>query len=518
MLATIPKREFKDAISGLSRVIPNKTALPILRGVRFSADDNGTITAEATDLDQTASYSFQSACADGAGSFIVDLDSLKPLTKGNGPDTLTFDSTEDNEVSVTTSVGGQALRRSLTGLDPEDWPETTTANLRTIPVPGFLQTYRTLANFASTDDTRYVLQSVNLDVQEKNKDGSVMVSTDGRRLASRNHMTLPIPESTILRTSKFLAWSRLPSDAEIGLAQNPAGKTIGIKAGQWSYNTKAIDGTYPNWRQVFPTFFDDDCHVVMSEADCKLLLDALPSLPGDTSVYLVVRNGKLSAWARGVDEKEWSVLEIPGAKVESKQIVYAAVDRDYLRQALEAGLFRDIHIHDSLSPILSEDGTGGTHVLMPMRGDGPEEIVKEAEALAEQAGDKTATPDAAEDSAKAGHRPAEGTQPATEADAVNNEQQSEKLQGDPKQQTQTKKGKKTMADHEQKTTGHTPEQSALERALEAFDQAKCAVRDANSMLVTLAAELRNVVRDQKAQAADLDKARNTLAKLQAINL
>ena len=75
-----------------------------------------------------------------------------------------------------------------------------------------------------------------------------------------------------------------------------------------------------------------------------------------------------------------------------------------------------------------------------------------------------------------------------------------------------------MNEQTDKTNKQTEDKPALERALEAFDAAKCAVRDANSMLVTLAAELRNVVRDQKAQASDLEKARTTLAKLQAINL
>jgi hypothetical protein len=60
--------------------------------------------------------------------------------------------------------------------------------------------------------------------------------------------------------------------------------------------------------------------------------------------------------------------------------------------------------------------------------------------------------------------------------------------------------------------------SALDRALEAFEQAKAAVREAATLLATLAAELRTAVRDQKSQAADLDKARGTLAKLQSISL
>jgi len=120
MQTTLPKRELRDALTGLSKVINNRTSLPILHGVRISASPSGQVKAEATDLDSTATFTFNSATAEGAGAFIVDLDLLKPFAQGNGPDTITLDSAEANQVAVTTSVGGQALRRTLAAVDPED--------------------------------------------------------------------------------------------------------------------------------------------------------------------------------------------------------------------------------------------------------------------------------------------------------------------------------------------------------------------------------------------------------------
>ena len=62
------------------------------------------------------------------------------------------------------------------------------------------------------------------------------------------------------------------------------------------------------------------------------------------------------------------------------------------------------------------------------------------------------------------------------------------------------------------------EGTALDRAMQAYDQARTAVREANAQLGTLATELKNAIREQKAQATDLEKARGTLSKLQAISL
>lgn len=516
MQTTLPKRELRDALAGLAKVINSRTTLPILHAVRISANPSGQIRAETTDLDSTATYSFNSATAEGAGSFIIDIDLLKPFAGGNGPGTLTLDSTEANQVAVTTYVGGQALHRTLAAFDPADWPELRPVDMNTKPVPGFIDAYRTLLPFASTDQTRYVLNSVNLDVSEKHKDGSCMVSTDGRRLACKNHMTLPIDESCVLRTSKFLAWPRLPADAEIGLAKGKAGTTIGVKAGPWQFTTRAIDGTYPNWRQVVPAYTDVENHIVMSDSDCDLLLKALPTLPGDSSVTLVGREGHFAVWAHGVEDKDWTVLQIPGATYQGAAVAYTTVDRNFLRQALESGLLRDIRFRDEMSPLLSQDGNGGTHILMPLSGcNAPEAIAEEVGKLRQEAANK----EVADETAIADDKHADVTEPATPADAVDDDEQTKgEPEGEPVNEKKHKKGKVTMNEHDQKTAGQPEDKTAIERALDAFEAAKTAVRDANSLLATLATELRNVLRDQKNQAADLDKARGTLAKLQSMSL
>ncbi len=528
MQITLPTREVKEALTGLARIINNRTTLPILHGVRISASPSGQVRAEATDLDSSASYTFNSASCEGNGAFILGLDLLKPFAQGNGPGTLTFDSADDNrQVNVTTFVGGQALRRTLAAFDPEDWPELRPVDMKTSPVTGFIDAYRKLVPFASTDETRYVLNSVNLDVSEKQADGSVMVATDGRRLACRNHMTLPIDESCVLRTSKFLAWPRLPADAEIGLAKSKAGATIGVKAGPWQFTTKAIDGNYPSWRQVVPHYTDVENHIVMSDSDCDLLLKALPTLPGDSSVTLVGRDGKFAIWARGVEDKEWTVLQIPGATYQGSAVAYTTVDRTFLRQALESGMMRDIRFRDEMSPILSQDGNGGTHILMPLSGcNAPEEIAEEVGKLRQEAAnvevaDETAVPavaEVADETAIADDKHEDVPEAATPAAAVDDEQIKGEPEGEPANEKKHKKGKVTMNDHDQKPATQPEDKPAIERALEAFELAKAAVRDANALLVTLATELRNVLRDQKAQAADLDKARGTLAKLQAMSL
>lgn len=111
MQTTIPKRELKEALTGLARIINNRASLPILHGVRISASPSGQVKAEATDLDSTASYTFNSASCEGSGAFILGIDLLKPFAQCNGPGTLTFDCADDTrQVNVTTNVGYRSPR------------------------------------------------------------------------------------------------------------------------------------------------------------------------------------------------------------------------------------------------------------------------------------------------------------------------------------------------------------------------------------------------------------------------
>src|ERR1017187_1896815 len=93
---TIPRGELKEAVAGFSEIVNGKTTLPVLACVRFSG--TGTVTAQVTDLEQTARYKFNGA--QGAGTFIIPLANLKELAKGNDKETVEFE-TAGTSVTIT---------------------------------------------------------------------------------------------------------------------------------------------------------------------------------------------------------------------------------------------------------------------------------------------------------------------------------------------------------------------------------------------------------------------------------
>ena len=120
MQLTIPHVELKQAVAGLTRVVPKRATLPVLQMVRF-AHEGGRITVAGTDLDQNLAYRFAQATAQGEGAFLVGLADLQLLAKGAEGDVgLKAVSATDIEISHT--LGGQPVSRRITTEDPKEWP------------------------------------------------------------------------------------------------------------------------------------------------------------------------------------------------------------------------------------------------------------------------------------------------------------------------------------------------------------------------------------------------------------
>ena len=113
MQLTIPHVELKQALAGLTRVVPKRATLPVLQMVRF-AHEGGRITVAGTDLDQNLAYRFAHATAQGEGAFLIGLADLQLLAKGAEGDVgLKAVSATDIEISHT--LGGQPVTPGIIG-------------------------------------------------------------------------------------------------------------------------------------------------------------------------------------------------------------------------------------------------------------------------------------------------------------------------------------------------------------------------------------------------------------------
>ena len=465
----ISRAEFKEAIAGLAKVVNQRASIPILAHVRIDAEGK-SIRLTGTDLSQAATYEIAAESASAPVSFLIPLDALQSVLKtAQGPN-IEIEPGKD-AVTIVAEVAGQNIGRRIETPDIKDWPELAVP-ADTKPVePGFLPSLRQALTFASSDDSRPLLKSAYLDVDAKK--GHRIVATDSRRLSVFTCGILPLAESAIVPSTKFLNWSKLEGETRIG-----AGKGVfTLRCGPWTYTAKTVEGQYPRWSQVVPAYGGDQT-LELSEADTAMLIKALPGLPtydnSHEAVVLRMEGSAVRVFSRQDSKSPESAIRLESSKHEGKGVLSVGLNREFFREALIAG-FRHWEFQDAVSPLLgrlSKDDKASIHVLMPIRTIDAE--VQRAEAKAPEA------------------------KPAPVP-----------VQSQPKETPMPKK-------HEEVQPAAEP--GALDKVLVAYEAAKNAVRQAQSALADVALCVRDAIREQKAQSREIAEVRAGLAKLQTIRV
>ena len=469
MKLTVPRVELKEALSGLSKVVNQRAAIPVLACVRLDAEGQ-SVRLTGTSIDQTAVYAITVAEPVPAPiAVLIPLAELQAVLKtAQGPD-IEIEPGKD-AVTLTATVAGQSIGRRVETPDLKDWPDLAAAG-DTQPVePGFLASLRRALTFASTDDNRPLLKAAFLDVEVKA--GHRIVATDSRRLTVLPCGILPLAESVIVPSTRFLNWSKLEGETRIG-----AGKGVfTLRCGRWCYTVKKVEGQYPRWSQVVPA--DGDRSLELSEEDAALLVKTLPSLPtydnSHEAVVLRMEGNAVRVFSRQDAKSPESAVRLESSRHEGKGSLSIGLNREFFREALQAG-FRFWEFQDAVSPLLgrlTKDDKASTHVLMPIR-------TIDAEVQRTEAPTPASTP--------------APIQPQTQKETPMPPKKHEEVQP-------------------------AAEPGALDKVLVAYEAAREAVQKAHQALADVARSVRDAIREQKAQSREIAEVRAGLAKLQTIRV
>ena len=204
-----------------------------------------------------------------------------------------------------------------------------------------------------------------------------MIATDGRRLTCRA-LPLPMANSLIVPTTKFLLWSGLQGPHEIGVRTEQRKKEthvlgLALRRGPWFYWVKAIDCIYPNWRQVIPSTLEQDHRIIFTDDDVAALRKILPSFPGLATYNARIElragpDGKLVLVGKGRDDVTDTTLTLSGGSAIVGNLPSVVLNGLFLMEALDAG-FRTFTTQDTGCPLRADDQHGGIHVLMPLSAD-----------------------------------------------------------------------------------------------------------------------------------------------------
>lgn len=362
------------ALSRIKSVVAQRATLDILKCVAIRLSSNGTLTVEATNLDQhMSSESVGKVTAMEPGNCAVDHAKLLGYLSANQLyDTIRFETTEG---CLRITSDNWRSECSLAARPLEDFPTAPKPISSTpivLPARQFVSLLRFVRPCMSQDETRFVLNGAFL---KADGDRLIVVATDGRRLSGAEAtIRSPIkgdgilaPYDAVVAVCDAAGWMDLDvgDDCEIRASDAPRAE---FRFNGCTLYTKQVDGTYPKYSQVVPVDDATDCVV---EVPADLLRVALSHIapianPKNDAVVLSVAGIELSIAYKQEDDSECKHVLTVGRSGAKKASI--ALNHAYLMQAVESflGATMTIRIKDELSPIKVTSGNL-LHVLMPMR-------------------------------------------------------------------------------------------------------------------------------------------------------
>jgi DNA polymerase III sliding clamp (beta) subunit (PCNA family) len=470
--------ELRSALAGLAKVVSNKSTLECLRCIRLDATPERT-TLLGTDLEMYASVTLPEAKCDKAASFLLPLERLQSMVKRFAPRTVM--NIEPGRLFC--DLGTGRVSENVEAPELKEFPVEPAFEVKTVALPEqFQRRFIETMGCSSTDETRYVLNGILLDVSDPACHN--MVGTDGRHLFSANSFTLPLSESVIVPSHKLLLWRGLADLPWAMAGQKKKNNTVvRIAAGNWTMTLKTIEGNYPNWKQVVPKGGDIRTTVRLPEGHA--FAEMVNGLPGgdlnDKPVNLVIEKGTVSV----KDNAGGSSILLEGATAQGPDIKIR-LNRDYLTKAFAYGLL-NIAFIDEMSA-MQFMRTGRQMVVMPLRTADYSQPVKPPEAPTNQPAPSEPQPERKPMPAINGHTNGAATP---------------YLNGAPRSTT---------------PVIQATDKPAIEVAIEKLDGFKATFREALIGVTEITALLRQSVRDQKAGEKEIHQVRQTLRSLQSVKL
>ncbi len=356
--------DLKPVLSGLGKLIPRKTSLPVLGCVKVEAAGAGLVRLTATDLDLTLSVEIPATVDKGLAPFLLPLPRLREMVHGLRAD-------------ETVPLG--PVPKVPTAAEFPEFAQVRTPGL-TLPDPVVTSLLRAFA-CASQDSARAVLRGACLDTSGVGEKAHRIVGTNGRHLFSSNSMHLPLKHPVILPDHPLWRWKPLadsrPWTLRLGKDRHGA-EVFRLEGPSWSVTGRPLDGPYPDYRQVIPGPERFATTATLSDATLEAVVRLLPRLPGkelpNRPVGLHCEKGRFGLLARGADDEPWILHPVDRCGMKGPDAT-VFLDRGSVEKAAAFGLHR-ISMGGP-GPVRFSRG-GDLMIAMPVRAPDPGRIGRPA--------------------------------------------------------------------------------------------------------------------------------------------
>ena len=373
MKLTIKKELLLDALNKVSKAISTKNLIPVLSGIKFDLKKK-KLTLTASDNDITIQTTIESDNeedfnVENEGSIIIQGKYILDIVRKLPDNYINIEVIDELKILIYTDNS----EFNLNGISESEYPNIGLEESKKkviIKAGAFKNIVNQTAFATSNEESKPVLTGINFNIV-----GDVLEcnSTDSYRLA-RKVVKLDKPSednyNIVIPSHNIIEFSRILNDDDEDIELHIFSNKILFKAGNLKFESRLINGTYPNTSNLLPddsylvittslnAFYDVIDRVSILTSDKEKNIVTLET-SGDT---LILRSS--SAEIGRVEEK----MPITKNNNEDIKISFSA---KYMMEALKSFSTEtvDIHFVGEVKPILiksSEDETL-TQLVLPIR-------------------------------------------------------------------------------------------------------------------------------------------------------
>jgi DNA polymerase-3 subunit beta len=357
----VEKNILISGIQTVQNVIITKSSLPILSNILIETQEDG-LRLTATDLDIGITCLIPVNIQE-AGAVTVPAKRFSDIIKELPGSSISVTTKKNNQVNIETDL----CQFKIMGLAREEFPKLPEFKDKEVfkLEQSVLKEMLNLTSFSvSIDETRYILNGILFKV---NKNGLILVATDGKRLAVvekklnysvSQEISIIIPIKTIHELNRNL---KEEGELSIVLGSNQALFDLGGVV----IISRLIEGEFPDYKQVIPPTTENKLRVRREDLLLAVKRAALLSTPDYQAVKLEIFKNKLVVSKSTPDVGE-SREELVVA-YQGKELAIGFNPNyliDVLKNLGEESI--DIELSDSEKPgVIRIDGY--TYIVLPMR-------------------------------------------------------------------------------------------------------------------------------------------------------
>jgi len=250
MKATILQTNFAKTINYISRIVSNRTTLPVLNNVLITAED-GRLTMAATDL-EVAITAKMVGKVDSEGKITVPARMLSDFILNNRDESIEMELKDK-----TLSLKSTHFEANIKGIDADEFPTIPNSENKPfakLKISDFSEALHQVTFAAANDDTRPVLAGVLIKFAGNEL---VLVATDSYRLAEKK-ITLDkeieekeviVPARTLNEVSRIISQSEMDGEIEIIIDENQIFFTVS----EAQIVSRLIEGSFPPYSSIIPS-------------------------------------------------------------------------------------------------------------------------------------------------------------------------------------------------------------------------------------------------------------------------